>query len=72
MAHRPIIVYMKQSCPYSRALRRKLQHDGLTFQEFDVLKDKDVYDEMMALNGHKSETPTWIQDGRVIVGFHGS
>ena len=32
-------VYTKQGCPYTQGLIRKLEHNGLPYIRYDVLKD---------------------------------
>lgn len=69
----PTVVYGKEGCPYTRALLRKLRHDGVEHVVHDVQQDRVRLQEMLALNGQRREVPTvaW-SDGRVEVGFHGT
>ncbi|HOU24398.1 MAG TPA: Uxx-star family glutaredoxin-like (seleno)protein [Anaerolineae bacterium] len=64
-------VYSKANCPYTRALRRKLEHDKTPFVEYDVEADRDRLRIMLELNGGQRSVPTVRQNGSVTVGFHG-
>ena len=64
-------VYSKPTCPYTRALRRKLEHDKTPFVEYDVEADRDRMRVMLELNGGVRNVPTVRQGQSVTVGFHG-
>lgn len=70
---KPVKIYTKEGCPYTRGLRRKLEHDSLSYVTYDVLEDPTRLQEMLALNGQRREVPTivWPSKG-VEVGFHGT
>ena len=66
-------IYTREGCPYTQALKRKLEHDGLSYVTHDVLKDPARMQEMLALNGQRREVPTIVwPDKGVEVGFHGT
>jgi len=66
-------VYLKDTCPYSRALIRKLEHDGTPYAAHDVLKEPARLREMLALNGGRRAVPTIVwPDENVEVGFRGT
>lgn len=65
-------IFSKEGCPYTRALKRKLEHDGQSFVEYDVLKDPEMLQRMLALNGGQRRVPTIVMGEKVIIGFHGS
>nr|MBC7243805.1 glutathione S-transferase N-terminal domain-containing protein [Chloroflexota bacterium] len=65
-------IFSKAGCPYTRALRRKLEHDGLPYVEYDVLQEPDMLQRMLALNGGQRKVPTIVMGEQVIIGFHGS
>ena len=70
---KPVEVYVKEACPYSRGLLRKLEHDGVFFVAHDVVKDTFRLQEMLALNGGRRQVPTIVWPGRGIeVGFRGT
>jgi glutaredoxin len=65
-------IFVKAACPYSRALKRKLQHDGTPYVEHDVEGDPATLNRMLELNGGRPRVPTIVVSGKVTVGFHGS
>ncbi len=65
-------IYIKASCPYSRALKRKLQHDGTAYVEHDVERDQEALQHMLRANGGQRLVPTIVTAEDVIVGFHGT
>ncbi|MBC7261505.1 MAG: hypothetical protein H5T63_05785 [Chloroflexi bacterium] len=65
-------MFTKAGCPYTRALKRKLEHDGMSFVEYDVLQDAAMLQRMLALNGGQRKVPTIVMGEKVIIGFHGS
>jgi glutaredoxin len=70
---KPVEIYTKEGCPYTRGLKRKLEHDGLSYVTYDVLKDPTWMQKMLALNEQQREVPTIVwPDKGVEVGFHGT
>jgi glutaredoxin len=66
-------VYMKEACPYSRGLIRKLKHDGVSYVTYDVQEDRVRLAEMLAVNGGRRAVPTIVwPDKGVEVGFRGT
>ena len=66
-----VTVYMKESCPYSRELIRKLEHDGTPYVAYDVKQDPARLEEMLTLNGGQRAVPTAVWPDRgVVIGFH--
>jgi len=65
-------IFSKPGCPYTRALKRKLNHDGLSFVEHDVQADPAALQRMLVLNGGQRKVPTIVLEGKVTVGFHGA
>ena len=67
-----VVVFSKADCPYTRGLRRKLEHEGRPFLELDVLADGANMQRMLALNGGQRKVPTIVTGDQVTVGFHGA
>jgi glutaredoxin len=67
----PTEIFVKPSCPYCRALKRKLEREGVLFAEHDVQADPEALRRMLTLNGGRRKVPTLVQGGQVRVGFHG-
>jgi glutaredoxin len=65
-------IFTKPGCPYSRALKRKLQHDGTVFVEHNVKSDPAALRRMLNLNGGQRQVPTIVRGTEVSVGFHGT
>jgi glutaredoxin len=65
-------IFVKASCPYSRALKRKLEHDGTEYVEHDVEIDRAALQRMLEANGGRRLVPTIATGEEVIVGFHGT
>jgi glutaredoxin len=64
-------IFSKPTCPYTRGLRRKLEHDRVTYVEYDVQSDPAKLRLMLELNGGQRNVPTVRQGDQVTVGFHG-
>jgi len=64
-------IFSKPTCPYTRGLRRKLEHDRVTYVEYDVQSDPAMLQLMLKLNGGQRNVPTVRQGDQVTVGFHG-
>ena len=68
----PVVeIFSKPTCPYTRGLKRKLEHDGAAYVEYDVQSDPAKLRLMLELNGGQRHVPTIRQGGQVTVGFHG-
>jgi len=65
-------IFTRPGCPYCRALKRKLEHDGTPFVEYNVQSDAAALQRMLALNGGRRNVPTIVRGGEVTVGFHGT
>ena len=64
-------IFSKPTCPYTRGLKRKLEHDHVTYVEYDVQSDPAMLKLMLELNGGQRNVPTLRQGNQVTVGFHG-
>lgn len=68
-----IEVYGTRACPYTRALLRKLDHEGREYVSYYVDTNPRLLQEMLMLNGGRGEVPTIVwPDKGVEVGFHGT
>lgn len=70
-AHHQATIFIKAGCPYCRALKRKLEHDGTDYVEHDVEQDRSALRRMLELNGGRRNVPTIVMGDEVLVGFHG-
>jgi glutaredoxin len=64
-------IFSKPTCPYTRGLKRKLEHDRVSYVEYDVQSDPAKLKLMLELNGGQRNVPTVRQGDQVTVGFHG-
>jgi mycoredoxin len=64
-------IFSKPGCLYTRGLKRKLEHDGVTYVEYDVQSDPAMLQLMLKLNGGQRNVPTVRQGDQVTIGFHG-
>lgn len=64
-------VFSKPTCPYTRGLKRKLDHDGVKYVEHDVESDPAMLQLMLKLNGGLRHVPTVRQGDQISIGFHG-
>jgi len=65
-------IFSKPTCPYTRALRRKLEHDRVVYVEYDVEAAPVQLRRMLELNGGRRSVPTVRTGDDVVVGFHGT
>jgi glutaredoxin len=65
-------VYSKPTCPYTRALRRKLERDGVIYVEHNVESSPALLKQMLELNGGRRSVPTMRSGDDIVVGFHGT
>ncbi len=65
-------IFTKPGCPYTRGLKRKLQHDRTPYVEHNVEADPVTLRRMLELNGGQRLVPTIVVGSEVSVGFHGS
>lgn len=65
-------LYTSPGCPYSEAAREDLEWRGIEFVEFDVEKDREAYERMLALTGGKRTVPVIFEEGKPVqVGWKG-
>lgn len=66
-----VTLYIKEGCPYSRALKDDLDKKGIEYEEIDVVKNPEYQDEVMKLAKRRA-VPVMVEDGKVTVGFGGT
>ena len=64
-----IEIYTKGWCPYCHMAKRLLQSKGHDFVEFDVDRDAEKYQEMLARSEGRWTVPEIFIDGTLIGGF---
>lgn len=66
-----VTVYTLPTCPHCRQAKEYLTQKGVPYREFNVQKDEQARNEMVALSGGTS-VPVMKIGSEVIVGFGGS
>jgi glutaredoxin 3 len=61
-------IYTLPTCPHCKTAKEYLSQKGITYQEFDVGKDKEAAQEMVKISGARS-VPVLAIGNEVIVGF---
>jgi glutaredoxin len=72
MSARSVWIYGKEGCPYTAAAREDYGQRGYQVEYFDVKKDIERLNEMLARNGDDRRVPTIVENDRVIIGFGGT
>jgi glutaredoxin 3 len=63
-----IKLYSRQLCGWCIDAKEYLNAHGLAFEEVDVGRDRDAYEEMQRLSGQRY-VPTIVVDGKVLANF---
>jgi len=61
-------IYSTQLCPWCHKAADFLRENNIEFEEFDIGKDKEAKDEMIAKSG-QTGVPVIDIDGKIIIGF---
>ena len=67
-----VVIYGKNSCPYTQAARDDYARRGIPFEYVDVKKTAGALDQMLALSGGRRAVPVIVDEGRVTIGFGGT
>jgi len=60
------------SCPYTAEMRESLEWQRREFEEYDVEKDQQALERMLAVTGGQSSVPVLVEDGKVVqIGWQG-
>ncbi len=62
-------IYTRRGCPYSRAARRLLEEEGITYDEIDVTDDAGRRAEMERRAGGRTTVPQVFFGGRHVGGY---
>jgi mycoredoxin len=66
-----VTIYTKPGCPHCAAAKDDLQRRGICYTEHNVREDAVALQRMLDLNGGRRDVPTFVEGGRVAVGFNG-
>lgn len=67
-----VIIYGKDSCPYTVAARDDCRDRGVAFRYINVKKDPQGLETMLRLTNGRRQVPVIVEAGRVTVGFGGT
>jgi len=67
-----VIIYGKDSCPYTTAARDDYEARKVPFRYINVKKDASELERMLGLTGGRRQVPVIVEKGRVTIGFGGT
>jgi glutaredoxin 3 len=68
-----VVIYGKNSCPYTQAARDDYARRGIAFEYVDVKKNPSALDQMLGHSKGRRAVPVIVEaDGRVTIGFGGT
>jgi glutaredoxin 3 len=66
---RKVKLYTTPTCPYCKMAKKFLDDNGIKYQEFNVVEDKEAREEMKK-KCDSLAVPTICFDGEVMIGFN--
>lgn len=72
MAQDRVLIFGKDSCPYTAAAREDYAARGVPFEYLDVKQDHAAMARMLDYSKGARQVPVIVEGSRVIVGFGGS
>lgn len=67
-----VVIYGKDSCPYTQAAIEDYQSREVPFQYVNVKKDKAGLERMLGVTHGRRQVPVIVDAGRVTIGFGGT
>jgi glutaredoxin 3 len=67
-----VLIYGKDSCPYTMAARDDYQNRGVAVRYINVKKNPAELERMLELTRGRRQVPVIVEDGRVTIGFGGT
>jgi glutaredoxin 3 len=67
-----VLIYGKDSCPYTVAARDDYEARGVPFRYINVKKDAAGLERMLALTKGQRRVPVIVDAGKITVGFGGT
>lgn len=65
-------IFGKDTCPYTQAARDHYLRLAVPFEYFNVKKNADDLQRMLAFSGGRREVPVIVDEGTVTIGFGGT
>lgn len=66
-----VLIFGKDSCPYTEAARDHYTDTGVAFEYINVKKRPDGLEQMLAYSKGKRQVPVIVDGGNVTIGFQG-
>ena len=66
-----VIIYGKNTWPYTIAAREAFQKEGRKVVYHDVLADRDQMDKMLSQSKGERKVPVIVDQGKVFIGYQG-
>lgn len=66
-----VLIFGKDTCPYTRAARDHYEQEGAAFEYFNVKKDAVLLQRMLAYSQGRREVPVIVENDAVTIGFGG-
>ena len=70
MTTKPIL-FTHPDCSYSDVFRSELEEDNIDYEEVDMSKQPEKWDDLLKLTGGEKITPVFLEDGKVTIGYEG-
>jgi glutaredoxin 3 len=67
-----VVIYGKNSCPYTQAARDDFAKRGVAIEYVDVKKNAADLQRMLELSGGRRAVPVIVENGQVTIGFGGT
>jgi glutaredoxin 3 len=67
-----VVIYGKDSCPYTLAAREDYEARGILFRYVNVKKQPAELERMLLLTRGVRQVPVIVEGGRVTIGFGGT
>jgi glutaredoxin 3 len=67
-----VLIFGKESCPYTRAARDDYTRRDIDFEFIDVRSSQAELDRMLGYSNGRRQVPVIVEDGEVTIGFGGT
>jgi glutaredoxin 3 len=67
-----VLIFGKDTCPYTLAARDHYLESGIAFEYFNVKKDPAQLQRMLGYSAGRRSVPVIVEDGKVTIGFGGT
>jgi len=67
-----VLIFGKDSCPYTLAARDHYRDEGVAFEYRNVKKDPAALTRMLQFSGGRRDVPVIVDGDRVTIGFGGT